>query len=222
MKDGDERLPVFCGNGLKSALNTFAASQFLLGGKPVAKYYARLERPFAPGFKGTRYAYYIQQEKFSNGSEVWKRVRQCILQAGKQNGYKGRVIQFAEDQDMLYISLMSSKETQAGVFVRNSGTENKISVNLRGAKGDAPALKAIGEQAVRILFTTLKDRKNHHYKVELDLLHRIAVKPLKEAQVTGSAQQVLREMAKQKLVQPSARGWRLTPLGSWYISSAPE
>lgn len=222
MEDGDERLPVFCGNGLKSALNTFAASQFLLGGKPVAKYYARLERPFAPGFKGTRYAYYIQQEKFSNGSAVWKRVRQCILQAGKQSGYKGRVIQFAEDKDMLYISLMSPKETQAGVFVRNSGTENKISVNLRGAKGDAPALKAIGEQAVRILFTTLKDRKNHHYKVESDLLHRIAVKPLKEAQVTGSAQQVLREMAKQKLVHPSARGWRLTLLGSWYISSAPE
>jgi hypothetical protein len=123
---------------------------------------------------------------------------------------------------MLYISLVSPKGTQAGVFVRNSGTENKISVNLRGAKGDASALKAIGDQAVRILFTTLKDQKNHHYKVELDLLSRIAAQPLQETQVTGSAQRVLMEMAKQKLVQPSAGGWRLTPLGSWYITSAPE
>ena len=222
MEEGEERLPVFCGNGLKSALNTFAASQFLLADKPVAKYYAKLERPFTPGFKGTRYVYYIHQEKFGNGSAIWHRVRKCILQAGKKNGYRGRVIPFREDKDMLYISLVSPKGAQAGVFVRNSGTENKISVNLRGTRGDASALKAIGEQTVRILFTTLKDQKNHHYKVELDLLSRIAAQPLKEAQVTGSAQRVLMEMAKQKLVQPSAKGWRLTPLGSWYIKSAPE
>jgi hypothetical protein len=130
------------------------------------------------------------------------------------------VIPFREDKDMLYISLTSSKGSQAGVFVRNSGTENKISVNLRGAKSDTSALKTIGEQAVRILFATLKDQKSHHYKVERDLLSRMAVRPLKETQVTGSAQQVLREMAKQKLVRPSARGWRLTSLGTWYITNA--
>ena len=215
-----ERTPVFCGNGLKSALNTFVASQFLLAGKPVAKYYARLERPFVPGFKGTRYAYHICQEKFSNGSAVWNRVCKSIVQAGKTNGFRGRVVPFREDRDMLYIALTSPKGHQAGVFVRNSGTENKISVNLRGAKGDASALQAIGEQAVRILFATLKDKKNPHYKVEQDLLSRMAVLPLKETQVAGSAQQVLREMAKQKLVKPSVGGWRLTPLGTWYITRA--
>ena len=97
-----------------------------------------------------------------------------------------------------------------------------ISVNLRGAKSDAVSLKAIGEQAVRVLFTTLKNQDSHHYKIELDLLSRIAAQPLNEKQVTGSAQRVLMEMAKQKLVQPSAGGWRLTPLGTWYITSAPE
>ncbi len=218
----DEGMPVFCGNGLKSALNTFAASQFLLADQPVARYYARLERPFSPGFKGTRYAYYIHQEKFYNDSAVWQKVRRCIVKAGRERGYRGRVIPFREDRDMLYISLRSPKGTDAGIFVRNSGTENKISVNLRGTKGDATSLKEIGEQAVRILFTTLKNQNSHHYQVELDLLSRIAAQPLQETQVTGSAQQVLREMAKQKLVQPSAKGWRLTPLGSWYITSAPE
>ena len=144
------------------------------------------------------------------------------FKAGREYGYRGRVIPFREDKDMLYISLVSAKGAQAGVFVRNSGTENKISVNLRGAKGDASALKAIGEQAVRILFTELKNQDNHHYKIELDLLSRIAAQPLQETQVTGSAQQVLREMEKQKLVQLTAKGWRLTPLGSWYITSPSE
>ena len=220
--DGGCPLPVFCGNGLKSALNTFAASQFLLADKSVSKYYAKLERPFSPGFKGTRYAYHIHQEKFCNGSTVWNQVRRCILQAGHEHGYRGRVIPFREDRDMLYISLASSKGSEAGVFVRNSGTENKISVNLRGARGDASALKAIGEQAVRILFAALKDKKNHHYKVERDLLSRLAVQPLKETQVPGSAQRVLMEMVKQKLVHPSAGGWRLTPLGTWYITQVME
>ena len=217
-----EQMPVFCGNGLKSALNTFAASQYLLADKPVAKYYAKLERPFVPGFKGTRYAYHIHQEKFCNGSSVWNQVRRCIVQAGKKSGYRARVIPFQEDKDMLYIALTSSKGSEAGVFVRNSGTENKISVNLRGARGDASALKAIGEQAVRILFAALKDKKNHHYQVERDLLSRMAVQPLQESQVPGSAQRVLMEMVKQKLVHPSSGGWRLTSLGTWYITHATE
>ena len=224
MKEGaeEEGMPVFFGNGLKSALNTFAASQYLLGDKPVARYYARLERPYTPGFKGTRYVYYIHPEKFSNGSAVWHRIRKCILKAGRERGYRGRVIPFQEDKDMLYISMESPKGTQAGVFVRNSGTENKISVNLRGARGDASVLKAIGEQAARILFTALKNQASPHYKIERDLLIRIAAQPLKEAQVAGSAQRVLMEMAKQKLVQPSAKGWRLTPLGSWYSTHVSE
>lgn len=217
-----ESMPVFCGNGLKSALNTFAASQFLLGSQAVAKYYARLEKPFTPGFKGTRYVYYVHQEKFCNGSAVWRRIRQCIMKAGRERGYRGRVIPFREDKDMLYVSLTSSKGNQAGVFVRNSGTENKISVNLRGAKGDASALKAIGEQAARILFTALKNQDNDHYKMELVLLSRISAQPLKENQVTGSTQRLLMEMVKQKLVRLSAKGWCLTPLGSWYINNTLE
>ncbi|NIQ02654.1 MAG: hypothetical protein GWM98_21695, partial [Nitrospinaceae bacterium] len=92
-QDGSS-IPVFCGNGLKSALNTFSATQTLLGGQPVKKYYAQLERPFPAGFKGTLYAYYIHQEKFGNGSAVWNRVRRCLAREGRQRGYRCRVVPF--------------------------------------------------------------------------------------------------------------------------------
>ena len=75
---------------------------------------------------------------------------------------------------------------------------------------------------MRILFTTLKDTKNPRYKTEQDLLSRMAAEPMKETQVPGPAQRVLMEMVKQKLVQLSAGGWRLTPLGSWYITHTME
>ena len=41
----------------------------------------------------------------------------------------------------------------------------------------------MGAQAVSILFTALKNQDSPHYKVELDLLSRIAGKPLMESQV---------------------------------------
>ena len=46
---------------------------------------------------------------------------------------------------MLYIALGSKKSENAAVFVRNSGTENKIGVNLRGPMESASKLKSIGE-----------------------------------------------------------------------------
>ena len=84
-------------------------------------------------------------------------------------------------------------------------------------------MKQIGQQAVRILFSTLKDETHHRYKVELDLLSRIAGRPLMESKISDAESlQVLAELGKQKLIQPSPKGWKLTALGTWYITSAPE
>ncbi|NIQ02653.1 MAG: hypothetical protein GWM98_21690, partial [Nitrospinaceae bacterium] len=72
----------------------------------------------------------------------------------------------------------------------------------------------------RILFETLKNRTSPHYRVEADLLRQVAARPLPEGSLKDStAQRVLAEMAKQKLIRLSPRGWRLTPLGTWYIKS---
>ena len=78
---------------------------------------------------------------------------------------------------MLYISMSAGK---AGIFVRNSGTEDKISVNLRGSKSDASNLREMGLEAIKILFTTLKNREHHFYKQELYVLSQIASQSLKE------------------------------------------
>ena len=59
---------------------------------------------------------------------------------------------FPEDSDMLYIEFSGGS---AGIFVRNSGTEDKISINLRGSKSDASNLRQMGLEAIKILFTTL-------------------------------------------------------------------
>jgi phosphoglucosamine mutase len=212
-----KRIEVYSGNGLKSALNTFAATEQLATTLSPEKYIQSIRRPFTPGFKSTLYTYYIRQDLFYRDSQVWKKVKRLLLQTAKQNGYSGKTRIFPDDPDMLYISLAEGK---AGVFVRNSGTENKISVNLRGRKSDAGKLKKIGLEVIKLLFSLLKDPENALYKMELYALSQIASNPITDEKLEVKNQYRLRlidEMKKQNLIQPSPEGNRLTPLGKWYI-----
>lgn len=223
LENGD-RMPVFFGNGLKSALNTFAATEYLFSRKPARTYFSAIHHPFKPGFKETLYAYYIRKELFRKDSPIWKKVKQSILADAKAAKFQGRIANFPEDPDMLYIALtaQSADKRAAGVFVRNSGTENKISVNLRGDKKDARPLQQIGENAIRLLLGALKDSSDHYYKLELDVLSQAALEPVPEKQLIldkHARTRVLTEMGKQHLIALTAKGYRLTARGKWYINS---
>ncbi|GJL78568.1 MAG: hypothetical protein NPINA01_15570 [Nitrospinaceae bacterium] len=222
--ESGHRIPVFFGNGLKSALNTFAATDSLFNGKTPRAYFSGIHKPFKPGFKETLYVYYIKKERFHKDSAVWKKIKRSILTDAKAEGFRGTTAIFPEDPDMLYISLKAgtSKNPTAGVFVRNSGTENKISVNLRGDRKDARKLKKIGENAIRLLLAALKDTEDHFYKLELDVLSQVALHPIPEGTLVlekRSRTRVLAEMGKQHLIELTLKGYRLTTRGKWYIAS---
>ena len=217
-------LPVFFGNGLKSALNTFAATESLFAGKRVKNYFSGIHQPFKPGFKATLYVYYIVKERFHNNSAIWNQVRREIQKAGRDAGFKASTARFPEDPDMLYINFKDDGGGQAAVFVRNSGTENKISVNLRGPKKLARKLLGIGEGIVRILLGAIKDTGEHFYKLELDVLSQIATAPAQENKLVvdkAARGRLLAEMGKQGLIELTEQGYRLTARGRWYIASDP-
>lgn len=225
-EDGN-RAPVFCGNGLKSALNTFAATQYLLGKRTPASYFSQLEKPFPPGFKKTDYAYYVKKERFYKNSAVWKKVKRCILEEAGALGFSCKTEHFPEDSDMLYLALKpvavgkTSSRTSAAVFVRNSGTENKIGVNLRCDRKDAGKLQKVGEKVCRVLLTFIKDVDHHYYKKEQSVLNQIAAGPLPEHRIRMEKQflpRLLTEMKKQNLVLMTPKGYSLTPRGKWYRS----
>ena len=120
---------------------------------------------------------------------------------------------------MLYISLSGGK---AGIFVRNSGTENKISLDLRGSKSDASNLEEMGQEAIKILFATLKNCDHHFYKLELYALKQIASQTLNEKDLKiekHSKTRLVTEMQKQRIIEMSPKGFRLTALGKWYVEN---
>ena len=211
------KIQMYSGNGIKCALNTFAATEKMAVTLHPKRYIQAIRRPFPPGFKSTLYTYYIRQDLFYRDSQVWKKVKQMLLRTAKQSGYFGKTQNFPDDPDMLYISIAEGK---VGIFVRNSGTENKISVNLRGRKADASNLKKIGLEIQKLLFSLLKDPDNDLYKMELCVLSQIVSQPVTDKKLEVKNQyrsRLIDEMKKQNLIQSSPEGNRLTPLGKWYI-----
>ena len=211
------KIQVYSGNGIKCALNTFAATEKMAVTLQPKRYIQAIRRPFPPGFKSTLYTYYIRQDLFYRDSQVWKKVKHRLLRTVKESGYSGKTQNFPDDPDMLYISIAEGK---VGIFVRNSGTENKISVNLRGRKADASNLKKIGLEIQKLLFSLLKDPDNDLYKMELYVLSQIVSQPVTDKKIEVKNQyrsRLIDEMKKQNLMQSSPEGNRLTSLGKWYI-----
>jgi hypothetical protein len=133
--------------------------------------------------------------------------------------FKPRIIRFSEELDMLYVSLALKNGSRAAVFVRNSGTENKTSINLRGAKQDGPKLKKIGLLCTRVLLLSMKDSSNPFHKIESAVLNQVESGPIPEARLKLDKEfrsRVLTEMIKQGLISLTAKGYTLTSIGKWY------
>jgi|GEM_PF-98146 len=245
-----ERIPVFFGNGLKSAINTLVATRFLYpaGACSLEVYVEALRHPFKPGFKKTFSIYYTDPSKLAQGTEVWQGLI-GVIRKGYQTQYGGEVeVQLKvlpEEPDTLYLAGYREGIQIAGVFGRNSGTEDKTSINVRGASEDEEKLTQIGEAAVRYLIRAMKDPDHPYARAEqvlLDLLSRIRTGSETElgAALTRacpdlkiSLHRLLKEIGeKQKLIQPTLahgtginptpgpgeRRYELTERGRWYVN----
>ena len=140
---------------------------------------------------------------------------------------RNQAVAYAEDPNMLYMTLTTSRvnknkiEPEATVLIRNSGTENKIGVNLRCSKKWARKLKSLGENIVRLLFLALKDRNHPFYKMEQDFLSHFGRNGQKIPVISKKlfSARFLAEMQKQMLVQPDGKNFRLTARGKWYLGT---
>ena len=217
-----KKISVFFGNGLKSAINTFTATQVLLGTKPTQSYFTSLARPFPSGYKKTFYTYYVKKRLFYKNSKIWNRLKTSIYQETRNKGFNPHATSFGEEPDMLYIALTSKENERAAIFIRNSGTENKIGIHLRGSKKNAAKLKSVGQKCVKILLSSMKDFESYLYKLEEDIFNQLSYGPIPNAKLKlkkPTGERVLSEMVKQDLIRLTKKGHTLTTLGKWYQST---
>ncbi len=218
----EESIPIYCGNGLKNALNTFVASKHI--GLTLRAWYNRMENPFKPGYKQTNYAYYIDKTLFFKNSGIWQQIKTLIESTVKELGWECKQTEFPEDPDMLYLNLSvispTGKLDQASIFIRNSGTENKIGVNIRGAKRLKKHLGFLGETATRQLISEMKDSQNEFCKMEWDTVNNLYGQKIPEEEILVSPDKrsrLLVEMKKQQFIELTGRGYGLTQRGKWYV-----
>ena len=220
LKNGSQA-PVFFGNGIKSAINTFVSTQILLGSKSTQSYFSNLFNPFRSGHKKAFYIYYINKTLFHKNSQLWNQVKTFIYKEARSKGFSPSLTSFNEEPDMLYIALDSKKGERAAIFIRNSGTENKIGINLRGPTKSAAKLKQIGEKCIRVIMPSLKDFENHLCKLEGAILSQLISGSALNTKIKfkrPAGERVLSEMIKQGLIQLTNNGHALTTLGKWYLS----
>lgn len=239
-----ERIPVFAGNGLKSAVNTFVATRSLRYRDDASHdtYIKALHHPFNPGFKKTFYVYYTDKSKLAQGTEIWQELIE-VIRKGYQTQYGEKITimlkALPEESDTLYLAGYKDNIQIAGIFCRNSGTEDKTGVNVRGSLEDEEKLTQIGEMALRYLMQTMKDINHPYARAERVFLDRLSQgsaseATLKEALINThpdlkvSVDRLLKEMGeKQKLVQvvcttslsTSERLYELTERGKEYVES---
>jgi phosphoglucosamine mutase len=203
-----EDVEVFLGNGLKSALNTFVATRGL---SPRDAH-----RPFEPGFKQTFYVYYTDKGKLFEESPVFRGVSSVIEEVCTLGPTTPQPR--PEERDMLYLAVHDGERQRAGIFVRNSGTEEKTGVNVRGAREDGDELSRVGEAAALFLAREMKDVDHPMARAQRAVLEALAggPRPRDELPIPDGihAERLLEEMAnKEKVIRACPDGFERTELG---------
>jgi phosphomannomutase len=222
-RNGEESV-FYAGNGIKGAINTLVAVSELGRDMDSNRFAAMVGEPFEPGFKKTGYSYYVDKSLFGKNSGVWIGVLEKIAVAFDK--YAPPQIELAEEPmdtepDMLYLALRDgSKSIVGSIFVRNSGTEDKIGINLRGSLQLESALAKVSDEAVLFLMREMKAKGNPMARAERGVLGNIRdgldVGEIDRDSVNFS--RLITEMEiKQKLITRESGRYELTTLGERYI-----
>jgi hypothetical protein len=129
------------------------------------------------------------------------------------------VVRFDDEPDMLFANAKTlDGDLRAAVFIRKSGTENKIGISVRGSKGDAPELLRIGEELTLDLATVVKDMGDPMTMAQLKVVQALASGPLSEERVPVFqgilSDRLLAEMTREGVILQTPIGFKLTRYGA--------
>ncbi len=230
-------LPV--GDGLKGFLNTCAAIRRLTSGMDPRESYTMLAEPFPRGFKKSLYAYHVERGRFSPGSETWETVSRTLHEAASA-AFPGDVaLRWApleDDPSVMYLALDLDGRAEGAIYIRNSGTERRTGVVLRGPKRWEAALLEAGGAALRPILLGMKDGEDPGALAERALLRALAegeADPVKleESLFRDAEAKFGVEVALGRIFKEALRGglmgqtegrMALTDLGRWFLDNGRE
>jgi len=205
------------GDGLKSFFNTCAAICLLTEGLEPRSAYEMLAAPFSRGYKRTLYAHYVDRRRFVPDSETWEIARRALTEAAESllGWAVPRWSPLEDDPGVLYMALDSPDGGPlAAIYVRNSGTERKTCVVLRGPRQWGDDLLAVGERVLRAILIPLKDEDDPAVRAEEALLIRLAERT---SEIKAADEQIRKGAVRGGLASSDGDDLVLTELGYWYL-----
>ncbi len=213
----------YSGNGIKSGLNSIKAVHALHRGD---HWYEKLAQPFTAGIKKTYYSYYIDKSRLLPEGRFREEMKETLSREFRKRFPDSHSIEFPvfkEEKEMLYGSILQNQKQCGAVFIRNSGTEDKCALYLRGETGLLDCLTSMGTELHLKLLLGMKNADHEFLDFEIKLLQALgnqeSIKSLLEQSSDLPVERIIKEIEfKEGLIEKSDGEYNLTEKGARFIS----
>jgi phosphoglucosamine mutase len=169
-----EKQMLLSGVGLLTGLIT------LLAIKGLELSEERIIEPFKSGFSKTYYVFFVDKALHHRGSTIWNRdkalVEKTVAEAVDGSRFpKGTAIRYEDKEELnvLYVSIHDGDKLLGVIFMRNSGTEDKNGVYIKGEKDYKEVLCDIGALIHKMHTAEMKNKNRDEYKYESAIIKSI-------------------------------------------------
>jgi len=140
---------------------------------------------------------------------------------------KVEIVKREEEPEMLLLKVLQNGLPVAAIFVRNSGTEDKLALYLRGKVDLAGRLETLVDKIYPFLLSAFKNRTNPMAQAEHAILRCLKeeakqTSDLKLNKIANiSSERLLHEMSsRQKLILKNGELWCITELGQSFLKNS--
>ncbi|MCL2276506.1 MAG: hypothetical protein FWC21_01275 [Treponema sp.] len=140
----------------------------------------KIIKPFEPGFSKTYYIFFIDKTMFYRDGALWnmdKKIAEDEIKKAAENKKLPRasVIKYEDKEDLnvLYLSVYREEELIGVLFTRNSGTEDKNAVYVKGRKEYEDVLCEIGAKIQKAHAREMKNKTRAEYKYEQAIINNL-------------------------------------------------
>ena len=217
-------IPAYAGNGLKTGLNSLIALESLRPSDPV-KLIEWLNEKFPRGYSRSLPVYHVKQELLEPQSQLRNELKDLIEQVLEANGHSIDWHHRSQEPNMLMGLSLKNHLPELCVFVRNSGTEDKLSLYFRSLSNNREMLESVITPIYGFLLKNFKDPSKSSTQLEQYILRQLKENPLNLREIQNSAkndstfQEIFRLMhSRQPLIQYINNRWELSQWGQMLVN----
>jgi phosphoglucosamine mutase len=137
----------------------------------------KMIEPFEPGFSKTNYVFFVDKSLHYRGSAIWNKDKELVEAAVSKAVSDGRlpqntkiVYEDKEDLNVLYMNIRDGERLLGVLFMRNSGTEDKNAIYVKGEREYEHILCEIGAAVQKLHTGEMKNPSRAEYRYEQAVL----------------------------------------------------